>query len=49
MSIQNFAATNRRFEFHKRSQLFICTHDEALSVAAVCVRNPDRSSVGIYG
>ena len=38
---------NRRFEFQKRSQLFIRTHDETLSVVAVRVGNPDRSSVGI--
>ena len=23
---------NRRLQFHKRSQLFICTHNETLSV-----------------
>jgi hypothetical protein len=40
---------NRRFEFHKRSQLFIRSHDETLSVVAMCVRNPDRSPVGIHG
>jgi hypothetical protein len=38
---------NRRFEFHKRSQLFVRTHNEALSVIAVRVRNPDCSPVGI--
>jgi len=32
--------------FHKRSQLFIATHDETLSVA-MCVSNPDRSPLGI--
>jgi hypothetical protein len=32
----------RRFQFHERSQHFIGTHDETLSVA-VCVHNPDRS------
>ena len=31
-------AADRRFEFHKRSQLFIRTHDEALSIVAVRVR-----------
>ena len=40
-------AANRRFEFHKRSQLFIRVHNESLSVAAMCVCNPDRSPVGI--
>jgi len=34
--------TNRRFKFNKRSQLFIGTHNEALSVA-MRVNNPDRS------
>ena len=36
-------AIARRFKFQKRSQLFIGTHNEALSVAAMCVCNPDRS------
>ena len=40
-------AANRRFKFHKRSQLFIRAHNETLSVAAMCVCNPDRSPVGI--
>jgi hypothetical protein len=31
----------------QRSQLFICTHNETLSIVAVCVCNPDRSPVGI--
>jgi hypothetical protein len=30
---------NRRFEFDKRRQLFIRTHNETLSVAAMCVSN----------
>jgi hypothetical protein len=30
---------NRPFQFHKRSQLFIRTHNETLSVAAVGVNN----------
>jgi hypothetical protein len=29
----------RGFEFHKRSQFFIGTHDETLSVVALCVSN----------
>ena len=37
------------FEFKKRRQLFIRTHNETLSVAAMCVSNPDRSPVGIHG
>jgi hypothetical protein len=39
--------SNRRFEFEKRRQLFIRVHNVTLSVVAVRVRNPDRSSVGI--
>jgi hypothetical protein len=42
-----FNRSNRHFEFQKRSRLFIRTHNETLSVAAVRVSNPDRSSVGI--
>ena len=34
------ARANRRFEFRKRSQLFI---------AAMCVCNPDRSPVAVHG
>jgi hypothetical protein len=34
----------RRFEFHKRSQLFIGTHDEPCSLA-VRVNDPDRSPI----
>ena len=30
---------HRRFEFQKRSQLFIRARNETLSVAAMCVRN----------
>jgi hypothetical protein len=38
-----------RFQFHKRSQLFISVHNETLSVIAVCVNNPERSPAGING
>jgi len=38
-----------RFEFDKRSQLFIRTHNETLSVIAMRVRNEDRSPLGING
>ena len=31
----------------KRSQLFICLHIEALTVVAMCVRDPECSPVGI--
>jgi len=36
-------APNRRFQFQKRRQLFIRTHNEPFSVAAMCVSNPDCS------
>jgi len=36
-------------QFHKRSQLFIRTHNETLSVVAMRVSNPDCSPVGIHG
>jgi hypothetical protein len=42
---------DRRFKFDKRGQLFIRTHNETLSVAAMRVSNPDyapsRSSAEI--
>jgi hypothetical protein len=41
--------TNRPFQFHKRRQLFIRTHNETLSVTAMRVCNPDRSPLGIHG
>ena len=40
---------NRRFKFKKHSQLFIRSHSETLSVAAMCVNNPDRLPVDING
>jgi hypothetical protein len=36
------ASTGHRFQFEKRGQQFICMHNETLSVAAMCVCNPDR-------
>jgi hypothetical protein len=39
---------NRRFESRKRSQLLIRTHNETLSVVAMCVSDEDCSPVGIY-
>jgi hypothetical protein len=39
----------RGFQFQKCSELFIRTHDEMLSVAAMRVSNPDRSPLGIDG
>jgi hypothetical protein len=41
------ASPNRRFEFQKRSQLFIRVHNETLPVVAMRVNNPDRSPLGI--
>jgi hypothetical protein len=38
---------DRGFWFHKRRQLFISSHDETLSVAAMRVNNPDCAPVGI--
>ena len=38
-----FCRTNRGFEFQQRSQLFIRSANETLSVVAMCVCNPDRS------
>jgi hypothetical protein len=38
---------NHRFEFHKRSQPFICTHNEPLSVIAVRICNEDCSGLRI--
>ena len=40
-------SANRRLQFHKRSQLFIRTHNETLAVVAMRVRNPERPPVGI--
>jgi hypothetical protein len=35
-------------KFEKRSQYFIRASDKALSVAAMCVSNPDYSSLRIH-
>jgi hypothetical protein len=43
------AGSNRRFQFHKRSQLLIRAYNEMLSVAAMRVCNPDHSPVEING
>jgi hypothetical protein len=40
-SNQFTAPANHRFEFEKRRQLFIRAHNETLSVATMCVNNPD--------
>jgi hypothetical protein len=47
LSRQENASPNRRFKFKKRRQLFIRVHNEALTVAAMRVSNPDGSPVGI--
>ena len=39
-SRQFSASANRTFEFHKRSQLFIRSHNETLSIVTVRVSNP---------
>src|SRR5882724_4107422 len=39
--------TNRSFQFQKCSQLFIRAHDEAVSVAAMRVHNPDCAPLKI--
>jgi hypothetical protein len=41
--------TNRPFQFQERSQLFIRTHNKAVSVVAMRVHNPDRSPTRIQG
>jgi hypothetical protein len=45
----NAVSANRRFQFQKRRQLFIRTHNETLSVTVMRVCNEDRSPVGIHG
>jgi hypothetical protein len=47
MQPTRWPGANRQFKFQKRSQLFIRTHNEPLSVAAMCISNPDCSLVGI--
>jgi hypothetical protein len=47
LSSQFAAIPSRRFEFQKSGQLFIRTHNEPLSVAAMSVNNPDCSSLRI--
>ena len=39
---------NRSFQFQKRSQFFIRTHNVTLSVVAVRVHNADRSPARIH-
>jgi hypothetical protein len=49
VNINRFGHANRRFEFHKRCQLFFRSHNEALSIVAMCVSNLDRSPVASNG
>jgi hypothetical protein len=48
VSSQFVASANRRFEFHKRGQLCLRSHNEPLSVAAMRVHNEDRSPFTIH-
>jgi hypothetical protein len=43
------ASADRRFRFEKRTHYLIRTHNETLSVVAMRVNNPDRSSLRIKG
>lgn len=45
--MEPWCRSNRRFQFKKRGQLFISTHNETLSGVAVGICNSDCSSVGI--
>jgi hypothetical protein len=45
---ESLHAIHRRFQFNKRSQLFICAHNEPLSIA-VRVGNKNCSSLRIEG
>jgi hypothetical protein len=38
-----------QFQVPQTGHLFICTHNETFSVAAMCVSNPDRSAFAIHG
>jgi hypothetical protein len=38
-----------QFKLNKRRQLFIHTHNEALTVAAMRISNEDRSPIRILG
>jgi hypothetical protein len=49
LNSQPLPTANRRFEFQKRSQLFIRSHDEPVSVATMCVSNEDCSPARIHG
>jgi len=47
-SFQSIGGYNSGVQFHKRRQLFICTHNEAVSIAAMHISYKDRSPVGIH-
>jgi len=47
LSSQFATSADRRVEFHKSRQFFIRTHNQTLTVAAMCVCNKDCSPVGI--
>jgi len=49
VKIKSPQARSRRFQLQKCSQLFIRTHNETLSAAAMRVSNPDRSPLRIKG
>jgi len=40
---------NYQFKFHQRRQLFIRSHNETLSIAAMRISDPDRLPARIYG
>jgi hypothetical protein len=44
VSKQFGTSAGRRFQLQKRRQHFIRTHNETLSVVAMCVSNEDRST-----
>jgi len=41
--IKFILAANRRFQFQKRSQLFVRVYNEALTIVTACINNADRS------
>ena len=48
LSRHSAATPNRRFEFDKRGQLFIRTHNETLSIVAMCISNEDCPPARIH-
>src|SRR5258708_6254536 len=40
LGLSSLERLNRRFKLQKRRQLFIRTHNETLSVVAMCISNP---------